>query len=100
MECFVYILYSAKLDKFYRGQTNNITARIKRHNQQREQYTRDGVPWVILWSTEKPDRAEAIKLETKLKNLSRQRLINLMLKYEEDIWGPDELLLVKQLSGC
>lgn len=63
----VYILYSETLNQFYKGQTNNISTRIKRHNSGSESSTRLGVPWVLLWSVSKPSRSEALKFERKLK---------------------------------
>ncbi|WP_410266623.1 GIY-YIG nuclease family protein [Cyclobacterium sp.] len=32
MENFVYILYSASLDRFYVGQTQDLETRLQRHN--------------------------------------------------------------------
>ena len=85
---------------FYKGQTSNLLQRLKRHNSKLESATKDGTPWILLWSTSKDSRAEAIKLERTLKNLSQKRLIEFMLKYREGIEGPDALLLVQQWSGC
>ncbi|NOX47117.1 MAG: GIY-YIG nuclease family protein [Chlorobi bacterium] len=45
----VYILYSHSLDSFYRGQTNNILERIKRHNSGSEKFTKSGIPWKLIW---------------------------------------------------
>jgi putative endonuclease len=96
----VYILYSHKSDFFYKGQTSNLTYRLKRHNSGLEKFTKAGIPWILIWSTEKPTRGEAIVLERKLKNLSRMRTNEFILKYSDGISSPDELLLIKQLSGC
>ena len=96
---YTYILYSAKLNTFYKGQTKDITKRTKRHNAGLEKSTKNGRPWQLLWSTTKESRPEAVKLETKLKNLSRSKLIDFMIKYSEEIEGPDELLLLQQMSG-
>jgi putative endonuclease len=100
MKYFVYILYSESLDMFYKGQTSDLPHRISRHNMKLEKATQNGVPWILLWSTNKSTRSSAILLEQKLKNLSRIRLINFILKYLEGIEGPDEFLLVEKLSGC
>ena len=97
---FVYILYSRKLDKFYRGQTGNLSARVKRHNAGTEISTQKGTPWILLWSTKKATRSEAVRLESKLKNLSRARTLKFMRKYQDGIRGADELLLIEQLSVC
>jgi len=100
MSYFVYILYSPSTNSFYKGQTHDLAARITRHNNGWEKFTSVGKPWILLWYTSKPNRTEALALEKKLKNLSRQKTIELMLKYDHEVAGPDELLLLKQLSGC
>jgi putative endonuclease len=95
----VYILYSGELDLFYKGQTKDLTKRIARHNSGLELSTKNGVPWRLIWNCSKTGRKEALELEKKLKNLNRKRLIQFILKFGEEVAGPDELLLVKQLSG-
>jgi putative endonuclease len=84
---YTYILYSQKADSFYKGQTSDVHKRLLRHNNGYEKSTKDSVPWVLLWYTEKNSRSEALKLESKLKNLSRARTIHFMLKYKEGIVG-------------
>jgi len=91
MAYVVYILYSESLDKFYKGQTNSIEDRLKRHNAGYETATRFGTPWKLLWVTEKTTRVEALGLESKLKNLSRKRLIGFMNKFKKDCVDPDLL---------
>ena len=76
----VYIIYSDTLDAFYKGQTQDLENRIMRHNNGWEKATRSGVPWKLVWSTEKPDRSAAVLLEAKLKNLSRKRLVEFIRK--------------------
>ena len=97
---YTYILYSKSLETFYKGSTSDIVDRVNRHNSGYERYTRKGAPWILLWVAEKSDRSEAYRLEMKLKNLSRVRTIKFILKYIDGVAGPDELLLVKQLSEC
>ena len=97
---YTYILYSKNIDTFYKGSTSDIADRLKRHNSGSEKYTHKGTPWILLWFTEKNSRSEAYKLEIKLKNLSRKRTIEFIIKYKEDIAGTDELLFIKQLSEC
>ncbi len=97
---FTYVLYSAKLNFFYKGHTNDITDRFERHNSGLESFTQKGVPWILLWYTKKSTKSEAYKLEVKLKNLSQSRLVDFMLKHSDDISSPDALLFLKQWSGC
>ncbi|MBL7789689.1 MAG: GIY-YIG nuclease family protein [Chitinophagales bacterium] len=78
---YVYILYSEKHDKYYIGQTNDVKARIERHNNGLENYTSKYIPWILVGFITKPTRAEAVVLEKKLKNLSRERLQIFIAKY-------------------
>jgi putative endonuclease len=58
-----------------------MEGRIERHNNGYEKSTARYVPWILKWSTEKSNRIEARELERKLKNLSRKRLEEFILKY-------------------
>jgi len=81
MSFFVYILYSENFDKFYVGQTNDISQRLNRHNCGYEKATSPYCPWTMVWFTHKEARAEAMMLEKKLKNLSKDRLKQFIQKY-------------------
>jgi len=59
----VYVLYSVKLDTFYKGHSNNVYERVERHNSGQENYTRKGIPWRLVWFTEKKTKSEAYRLE-------------------------------------
>ena len=87
---FVYILYSPTFDKFYIGQTNDMTNRLKRHNAGYESATNPYKPWLLKWIGEKPLRKEAVLLEKKLKNLSKARLHLFIQKYGKEGAGSDE----------
>jgi len=98
MPFWVYILYSQSSDSFYKGQTADIFDRLRRHNAGSENATSKGIPWMLVWCCQKPDRSSALILERKLKNLSRNKLIIFMNKYKSDKEGPDVQLMLK--SGC
>ena len=87
---YVYILHSNVADKYYVGQTNDLNDRLRRHNEGRENYTKSYRPWVLLGFVEKETRAEAVQLEKKLKNLSKERLILFIQKYCQRSGGADE----------
>ena len=82
MKYFVYILYSEGFDRFYKGQTQNIDTRLARHNSGTEKATAPYKPWIPIWNTEKPTRTQDIKLEAKLKNLSKKRTWAFIKKYD------------------
>ena len=81
MHYFVYILYSASADQFYKGACRDMKDRLKRHNAGLEKSTKHGTPWTLIWVTEKDRWPNALKLERKLKNLSRLSLVAFMEKY-------------------
>ncbi len=94
----VYILYSSSQEKFYKGQTFDLRLRVARHNAGYEKSTRSGVPWVLVWSAEKESRGDALILEKKLKNLSRERLIAFVRKYCEGS-SAEGLEIVARVGG-
>ena len=77
----VYILYSPDFDRFYIGQSQDVLRRVERHNSGTEPATRPYIPWEMVMAIPKPSRSEAVILERKLKNLSRERLIAFIEKY-------------------
>lgn len=81
MSHYVYILYTEKFDKFYIGQTNDVSDRLRRHNSGTEKTTKPFIPWVMLWFTSKETRSEAMILEKKLKNLSKERIKSFIEKH-------------------
>ena len=84
---YVYILYSSKYDRFYIGQTADISQRLQQHNNKYEHATSPYVPWELVLKLEKPNRSEAIILEKKLKNLNRVRLVAFIEKYKYNSGG-------------
>ena len=83
MMYYTYILYSKQLDVFYVGFTGNLDARLTYHNGGFEQFTKKGVPWILVWAVEKPNKVDAMALEKKIKNLGRARKLDFMKKYSE-----------------
>ena len=81
MMFYVYILYSNTFNRFYIGQTSDVSARLQRHNSGYEKSTSPCAPWELMLSLEKPTRPEALKLERKLKNLNTEDLKQFIEKY-------------------
>lgn len=81
---YVYILYSEKTNKYYKGQTANLNNRIYRHNHLLVKSTRFGAPWILVASFKFDDRGSAMILERKLKNLSVDKLKQFIEKYTNE----------------
>jgi putative endonuclease len=85
MGVYVDVLHSQSAKKLYVGQTEDPVKRLNRHNAGLELYTASHRPWNLNWCITKPSRAEAMVLEKKLKNLSRNRLELFMDKYVDGL---------------
>jgi len=70
MEMFyTYLLYSAKFEKIYIGQTSDLEARIIYHNEIAvNSYTSKYRPWTIIYCEKFCSRSEAMKREKQLKS--------------------------------
>jgi putative endonuclease len=75
MRFFVYILFSGKTEKFYTGQTQDITNRLEEHNNGETTSLKTGIPWKLVWSYECSSRSEAMKLESKIKKRGAKRFL-------------------------
>ncbi len=64
----VYILKSTVTGKFYIGQTQNLTARLIRHNSGRNQSTKKDRPWIIVYQESFQTRAQAMQREKQIKS--------------------------------
>jgi len=81
---FVYILQCVD-DSLYTGITTDLDRRIKEHNDSKlgAKYTKIRRPVKLVYSKEFIDRSEASKEEARIKKLSRQQKIDLLLNYEK-----------------
>jgi len=84
---YLYILYSENSDKYYVGQTNNISRRLFEHNNsRRNSYTSKHRPWKIVATFELGnDRGYARKVEFKVKGLKSRDIIFDLVKHSGDI---------------
>ncbi len=77
MPFYTYILESEKDGRYYFGQTQDLLKRLAYHNAGRSKYTRSFIPWKIVCFKTCDTRAEAMRIEKKLKNLhSKSRVLD------------------------
>ena len=67
MSYFIYTLQSEKDDSYYVGITRDLNDRMLRHNQGRSKYTKQKLPWKLVYAEEHPDRSSASKKEYAIK---------------------------------
>ena len=73
--CQSRIIYSAKIDCYYVGSTNNLVDRLKRHNSGRSTFTKRGVPWILIYKKEYPTKSEAYQAELYIKSQKSRKYI-------------------------
>lgn len=79
MNFYVYILYSVSTNKYYVGHTQNITARLERHNSGKSRATKAGAPWELQYSEGFETRGLAMTREKEIKaQKSRKYIIKLI----------------------
>ncbi len=71
----VYILQSLSTQRFYVGQTHNLSKRLEEHNSELAGHTKKEQPWKIIWSHEVDTRPEALQLEKKIKKRGAGRFL-------------------------
>ena len=77
---YVYILQSQTDGTYYIGSTQDIDARLERHNQGRSNYTKSKRPWKLVYYEEHPDRSSAVKREKQIKRQKRISFIEALIK--------------------
>jgi putative endonuclease len=70
-----YILFSYKINKFYTGQTQNLSRRLEEHNRGKTPFLASGIPWILLFSKEFSSRSEAVSLENFIKKRGAARYL-------------------------
>ena len=81
----VYIIYSAKLDRFYIGESYEIKQRLDYHNSMElnTNSTRVGIPWVIYFTIPVENRNQARKIESHIKRMKSKTYFKNLKKYPE-----------------
>ena len=78
MKWFVYIVRCSD-GSLYTGATNDVAARLKRHNAGTgARYTRSRLPVALVWKRRQKDKSSALSKEARLKRASRAAKLQLI----------------------
>ena len=77
---FVYILYSEKCNRYYIGYSENIEARLDRHNRRMVTATKNCSPYTIKVNKAFPTEIEAKKEELRLKKLKSRKYLEWLIQ--------------------
>lgn len=71
---YVYIIYSASHDVYYKGYTLGCEKRLEEHNEGKSKYTSGKGPWLLVFVQEYEQKTDALKREKQLKRQHRKYL--------------------------
>jgi len=76
---FVYIIYSAKLDRYYVGYSENIEIRVEQHNHGISDYTSKAQDWIVRYTEPYKERTDAHKKELEIKRKKSRKYIEWLI---------------------
>ena len=80
MKYAVYILFSAKRDRYYIGYTSDdLVNRLKKHNSNHKGFTGKINDWEIVYVSYYNSKLEALQREKEIKNWKSRKLIEALI---------------------
>jgi putative endonuclease len=80
---YVYILFSQRLNIFYKGITQNPQKRLFEHNNNLSRFTAGKGPWDLVYLEEVNSKKDALLREKSIKKLNRKSILLLIQKYSD-----------------
>ncbi|MEM6801136.1 MAG: GIY-YIG nuclease family protein [Bacteroidota bacterium] len=90
MTFYIYILYSARSDRYYVGHTHDLEARLQDHNhgdrpEQSKKFTFKHRPWIIVASFAVADnRSDALRVEKFIKKQKSRAFLQKLIKAQDE----------------
>ena len=78
MKFYVYILYSASLNIYYKGFSTDVEKRLEYHLNSKNNFTSKAKDWVIVYVQEFSEKTDALLEEKRLKKLNRKSIEKLV----------------------
>ena len=75
MKYYVYILYSASLNKYYVGSTEDVYSRLEKHLQNHKGFTGKAKDWILKYTETYNSKSESIKREFQIKKWKSRKMI-------------------------
>ena len=72
---YLYIIQSEKDNSFYVGSTSNLEERMERHNSGRSIYTKNRLPWKLVYKETFGTKGEAVRRELQIKKWKSRKMI-------------------------
>ena len=74
-----YIIQSEKNNSYYVGQTDNLEKRLAEHNRGKNKYTKNKIPWRLVYKESFETRGEAMKRENEIKKKKSRSYIEWLI---------------------
>jgi len=74
MKHYVYIIYSEKFDKYYKGYSLNPYRRLKQHNNAESRYTAHFIPWKLVFLQIFDSKKQALIREKAIKKYDKKQI--------------------------
>ncbi|RXM49678.1 MULTISPECIES: GIY-YIG nuclease family protein [unclassified Chryseobacterium] len=88
--CYVYILYSGSLNKYYIGHScESLQERLKKHLSNHKGFTAKAKDWIIIYSECFDLKSEAYKREREIKSWKSKSSIQKLIGNINQIEHPD-----------
>jgi putative endonuclease len=75
---YCYIIYSETHNKYYKGFTENPDKRLQQHNNGESRFTKNFIPWKLVFIQSFENKADALKREKVLKKYSHAQILQLI----------------------
>ena len=76
---YIYILYSAKLGKYYVGACTDLQRRLYEHNIGHSKFTSSGIPWELKYTQEFETLPLAKQRELAIKKMKSRKYIEALI---------------------
>jgi putative endonuclease len=75
---YCYIIHSETHNKYYKGFTENPDKRLQQHNNGESRFTKNFIPWKLVFLQSFENKADALKREKVLKKYSHAQILQLI----------------------
>ena len=82
MPYYIYILYSQKVDRYYVGESEDISNRLHSHLSGISKYTSISDDWIVVYTESFTRRVDAIKRENEIKKKKSRNYIEWLISHK------------------
>ena len=80
MSCYLYIIFSKTLNKFYVGHTSNLQERIRKHYTNHKGFTGSKADWKVVFLEQYNSKKDAYKREREIKKWKSRKMIERLIR--------------------